>query len=164
MREAIDKLSKAPISAVNAHLCYNMYLLQRAYFGCGIMRLMQNQEKKLIKISKSILLKKIGLSEKFPRGMLCARKSALGVRLIKLSIMVLISALKLCAGNVRARDRIAKITNVNEDNAMLQNGYSNHIFEAPVRDDKEVVIWSEEIGWELQKQKIEITNNYGQVN
>ena len=159
LNEAMSKLKKVPISIVNAHLYYNMYLLRRVYFGCGIMQLMPNQEKELIKISEPILLKKMGLSINFPRKLLYARKSALGVGLIKPSTMILILSMRLYAGHVRAGDRISNIIRINEENAMFQNGYSSNVLKAPERDDKEVATWSEEIGWELQKRGIEIINN-----
>ena len=102
MREAMCKLERVLLSIVNAHMYYNMYLIKKVYFGCDIMKLMPNQEKILMKISEKVLLKKMGLSEKFLRMMLYARKSALGVGLIKPSTMVLILLLKLYVEHVRA--------------------------------------------------------------
>jgi len=120
---------------------------------------MPNQEKELMKISEPILLKKMGLSINFPRKLLYARKSALGVGLIKPSTMILILSMRLYAGHVRAGDRISNIIRINKENAMFQNAYSSNVLKAPERDDKEVATWSEEIGWELQKRGIEIINN-----
>ena len=74
-----------------------------------MIKLTPSQEKVLMEISEKVLLKKMGLSEKFPRKMLHTRKSALGVGLIKPSTMVLILSLKLHVGHVRAQNRIARI-------------------------------------------------------
>ena len=81
MQEALCKLKSMPLSIANAYMYYNMYLMRKVYFGCGIITLMPNQEKILMKISKSILLRKMGLSKKFLRKMLYTRKSALGIGL-----------------------------------------------------------------------------------
>ena len=78
MKEAMHKLKKVSIS-IDTHVHCNMNLLYQAYFGCGIIRLMQNQEKELMKISENILLKKMELSAKLSRRILCARKLALGL-------------------------------------------------------------------------------------
>ena len=72
--------------------------------------------------------------------MLYARKSALGVGLIKPSIIVLILSLKLYIGHVRAWDRIAKIIKINEENATFQNGYDQHVLNALARSPKEAMI------------------------
>ena len=44
----------------------NLYLTKKAHFDCGITRLAPAQEEVLSKISKSILLMKLGLSKKSP--------------------------------------------------------------------------------------------------
>ena len=48
-----------------------------------------------MKISELVLLKKLELSEKFPREILYARKSALGVGLLKPSTIITILTLKI---------------------------------------------------------------------
>ena len=58
-------------------------------------------------ISEPVLLKKLGLSEKFPREILYARKSALGVGLLKPSTIITILTLKLYLEHMRNDDRIA---------------------------------------------------------
>ena len=64
-----------------------------------------------------MLLKKLGLSENFPRSVLYSRKTALGVGLLAPRTIVDSLALKLCLGHRRANDRIAMIVQINEDNA-----------------------------------------------
>jgi len=119
MQEALYKLKSIPLSIANTYMYYNMYLMRKVYFRCGIITIMPNQEKILMKISKSILLRKMDLSKKFPRKMLYARKSALGVELMKPLRMVAILSLKLYMGHVRAQDRIANIIKINEENTIF---------------------------------------------
>ena len=59
-----------------------------------------------MKIYKSIILRKLRLSEKFLQRILYARKLALGVGLMKLSIIIAIMALKLYLGYKRLETNI----------------------------------------------------------
>ena len=61
----MSKLQSTTITISNAYVFFNMYLIRRVYFGCRIMILLPKQEEILMKISEAILLKKLGLSEKF---------------------------------------------------------------------------------------------------
>jgi len=100
-----------------------MYLTKKVYFGCGIITLMPSQEKILMQISESILLQKIGLSKKFLRKMLHARKSVLG-GLLKLSTILAILSLKLYLEHVRAEDRFSRMILINKENATFQNRHN----------------------------------------
>ena len=93
MEMAMWKLQNTPVTASNAYLFINMYLTTHVYFGCGIMKLSPKQEEILRKLSKPVLLRKLNLSVKFPREMLYARKSALGIGLMKPSTIVTALAL-----------------------------------------------------------------------
>ena len=59
------------------------------------------------KICKLVILKKFGLSEKFPCEILYTRKSALGVGLIAPRTIIDILALKLYIRNKRADNRVS---------------------------------------------------------
>ena len=50
---------------------YNIYLIKKVYFGYEIFLINKSQENILRKIYELVLLKKIGLSVKFPRDILC---------------------------------------------------------------------------------------------
>ena len=117
--EAMGKLRNITITTTNAYTFYNMYLTKKVYFGCGVVKLSLEQEEILIKISELVLLKKLGLSENFPREILYARKSALGVGLLKPSTIITILTLKLYLGHMRKDDRIAWIIKINEENAHI---------------------------------------------
>ena len=64
---AMQKLKSTPVTVSNAYMFYNMYLLTQVYFGCGIVKFTPKQEQRLMKICEPVLLKKLGLSDKFPR-------------------------------------------------------------------------------------------------
>ena len=91
-----------------------MYLIKQVYFGCGIISITPAQEKILMQISKAILLKKLGLSKKFPKKILYSRKSELGVGIMKPTTMITILALKLYLGHKRNEDRISNIISIIE--------------------------------------------------
>ena len=73
MKRAMWKVKRTPMTIGNACVFYNVCLLMQVYFGCGIVKLMPQQEARLMKISEAALLKKLGLGEKFPRDVLCIR-------------------------------------------------------------------------------------------
>jgi len=77
------------------------------YFGYGIISLIPNQEYKLIKIYEPTILQKLRLSKNFPSRILYARKSTLGIGIMKLSTIVDTLALKLYIGYKRQSSRIS---------------------------------------------------------
>ena len=72
-----------------------------------------------MKISKPVLLEKLGLSVKFLRKILYTRKTALGVGLMKPSKIIMILALKLYLGHMRNNNRIVNIIKINEENVQI---------------------------------------------
>ena len=63
---------------------------------------------------KVLILKKLGLGKKFPRHLLCARKSALSVGLIWPKTILAITALWQHIRSYRLNNNIAKIINTTE--------------------------------------------------
>ena len=61
-----------------------------------------------MRISELTLLKKLELSEKFPRNILYTKKSQLGVGIMKPSTIITVLALKLYLGYRRNEDEIAQ--------------------------------------------------------
>ena len=61
-----------------------------------------------MKIYEPVILKKLGLGEKFPRLCLYSRWSALGIGLMKPKIIIAILALNLHVGYKRLETRISK--------------------------------------------------------
>ena len=70
----------------------------------------------LMQLSELVLLKKLGLSQKFLREMSHARKSVLRVGLTKLSTIIVSLVMQLCLGHIRNDDDIAKIIRANVEN------------------------------------------------
>ena len=68
----------------------------------------------LAKMSKGTLLKKLGLSEKFLRKVSCARKSQLGVRILKLTIIITALSLTLLLGHRGKQDVVSYQMMTNE--------------------------------------------------
>jgi len=95
MRDAIGALKQTTLAVSTASMYYNMYLIKKVYYGSGIYVINKRQEKILKSIYESVILNKMGLSIKFPRKVLYARKSALGVGLMAPRTIMSILALKL---------------------------------------------------------------------
>ena len=89
------------ITILVAYTFYNIYLLIKVYFGCSVMNIIKVPEQILMKVCKIIILKKLRFSKKFPRKVLYGCKTALGIGLIKLSMIIVALALKLYNGHKR---------------------------------------------------------------
>ena len=145
MIEAIFKLKNTEIVVTTAHLYYNMYLIKKVYFGCSIVHLSEQQECVLKKIYEPVILRKLGLSENFPRSVLYSRKTALGVGLLAPTTIIDVLAMKLYLRYQRAKDRTSVQIQIIKDNACVQYGYSKSIIEIdrivkPIR-----ITWSDKI-------------------
>ena len=163
IRIAMGKLKNTPMNIVNGYIYYNMYLIKQVYFGYGVISLMPKQEEILQEISEKVILRKLGLSERFPRDMLYSRKTALGVGIMKPSTIIDILALKLYVGHKRSNDRIAKIIRINEEEASYQNGFNENVIKTPRNLKLKERIWSDDIGEKLEKRMIEIVNNKNKI-
>ena len=114
MKVTINKLKNINITISSAYIFYNIYSHEKVYFRCGIMSIIEKQEKESMRIYEPVILNKLSLSKKFPRWVLYARKSALSVRLMKLPTMIIIIVLKLYLSYKRLQINIAKIITVNK--------------------------------------------------
>jgi len=163
MIDAINKINHLPINTHNAYLYYNTYLIKKVYFGCGIMHLNKQQEQILQTISESTILRKLGLSEKFPREILYSRKSALGIGLLKPTTIIAILAMKLCIGHMRMNDRIATILTINEEQAEWEYGYNTNIHQINSEYKFNKLTWNDEIGEMLRSRKMKITDHQNMI-
>ena len=130
MCRAMSRLRGTSLSIANTYVFFNMCLIKQVYFRCRIMYLLPAEEKILMKICEPMLLKKLKLSKKFPRTILYARKSELGVEMLQPSTIVAMLVLKLCLGHVRNQDRISRTLKINERIIGCQCGYNNNVLEA----------------------------------
>jgi len=85
------------------------------YFGLGIIELNDKQEAELKHIYEVPILRKIELSSKFPKELLYARRSTLGVGLITPNTALSIAALKLYISNKRMGNRANEMIRINEE-------------------------------------------------
>ena len=140
MKEAIGRLKNTSIMISTAPMYYNIYLSKKVYFGCGIFALNLKQVNILKKIYEPVILRKMGLSEKFPRSVLYSRKSALGVGLMSPDTIISSLALKLYTGHNRYKSELSKIIRINEENARFYYGYSSSILNTKRELKPKVVI------------------------
>ena len=82
-------------------------------------------------IYELLILKKLGLSEKFPRKILYMKKSALGIEIMKLLTMIVIIVVKLYLGYKKLGTKVGKIITINEQIQFFQSGYSIYLIETP---------------------------------
>ena len=158
MKEAIGRLKNTSIMILTALIYYNMYLSKKVYFGSGIFALNSKQANILKKIYEPVILRKMGLSEKFPRSVLYLRKSALGVELMSPDTIVSSLALKLYAGHNRYKSELSKIIRINEENARLYYGYSSSVLNTKRELKPKVVIWSDEVQEILSSRELTFIN------
>jgi len=150
MRMAMGKLSNTPMLVANVYIFYNMYLIKQVYFGYGVVNLIPQQEEILQELSEKVILKKLGLGERFSRDVLYSRKMALGAGLMKPTTIIDMLALKLYIGYKRLNDRIAKIIRITEEDATYQNGYNEHLIKTPRKFKLKEGIWSDGVGGKLE--------------
>ena len=112
-----------------------------------------------MKISERTLLKKLQLSEKFPRKMSHARKSALGVGLMKPSTILAVLALQLCVGHQRMQDPTATMTQTTIDNESIQLGHSENTMKFETKYKIDATTWCDEVAEILLSREIEIVND-----
>ena len=144
------------VSAAPMH--YNMCLHKKVYFGCGVLSLNQKQEDISKKTHEPVILKKIGLSEKFPRLTLHSRKTALDAGLIASNAIASALTLKLCLGHNQSKSELGKVIKINKENARLCHRCLRHVLDVELENKPKMVTWSNEIQHILSSRKLRIIN------
>ena len=88
MKDAMHELGKVEIAATIAYLHQDACLIKKVCFGSGVMSLTEKQERMLKQTHEPVLLRKMNLSEKFPRSVLHSRKTTLGIGLMAPKITI----------------------------------------------------------------------------
>ena len=158
IKEAIRRLKNTVIAVSTASMYYNMYLIKKVYYGGGILTINKKQEAILRSIYESVLLHKMGLSKKFPRKVLYARKSALGVGLMAPRTIMNVLALKLYVGHMRGELRVSKMIKINEDNVRFYYGFSAEVIDPRLEWNPAVMTWSNEIRLMLKSRRMQLIN------
>ena len=163
MKDTIGALKNTTIAVSTASMYYNMYLIKKVYYGGGIFALNDRQEKILKNIYEAVILNKMGLSVKFPRKVLYARKSALGVGLMAPWTIMSMLALKLYLSYQRGETRVSKLITINEDNTRLYYGFSANIIELKLEWNPAINTWSDEIRLILRSRNLELFNRINET-
>ena len=98
-----------------------------------------------MKVCKAIILKKLRFSKKFLRKVLYSRKIALGISLIKPSIIIAALALKRCISYKRMKSNISKMIDINEEIEQIQYGYKINPMNTLRSSKLKNLIWNDEI-------------------
>jgi len=160
MKDAISKLKNTTIATSTASIYYNMYLIKKVYYGCGILTINKSQEKILRKIYEPVILKKMGLSVKFSRDILHTRQMALGVGLMSPKTIMNILALKLYIGHNKFDSDVSKMIKINEENAWLHYGYADEVIDMNNEWQPMIQTWSDEIQSMLRSRNLNIINQF----
>ena len=158
MREAVCRLKNTIIAASAAFVHRNMRSVKKVLFRCGMFLINKRQENTLKKTCESVLLKKMGSNEKFPREALHARKSVLGVRLMSPTTTMSTLALKSHAGHNRIESEVLAMVKINEENARLHAGFAAGISDAELEWKLNVETRSDKIRLMLKSRKLRFAN------
>ena len=112
---SICKIINMDINSYQVYIYFNVYMIKSVFFGYGVIELNSREEEELKRIYKEPLLIKLGLGKKFSRIVLYKRKSALGIGLMKPSIIIAILKLKSYIGNKRKQGNATKSINIQEE-------------------------------------------------
>lgn len=103
------QIEKGRNSCSDSIFALQCILNKKVHFGSGVISLTEQQEIALKRIYEPVLLRKMNLSKKFPRSVLCSRKTALCIGLLAPRTTIDVLALKLHLGNQRLNQKVAKI-------------------------------------------------------
>ena len=122
--ESMRKLINKEIKMWQVHVYYHIYMIKSVFFGYGVVKLNEKQFRELEKIYEGPMLKKINLSEKFPRTLMYVDKRACGLGLMRPKTTMDILKLKLHIGNGRLESNVNDVVKVNEEKAAVFCGQS----------------------------------------
>jgi uncharacterized protein with PQ loop repeat len=158
IKQVISKLRNTSIITLVAYVFYNIYLLTKVYFGYSIMNINNTREEYLMKLYEPTILKKLRFNIKFPCNVLYARKSILGIGLIKPSTAIQALALKQYIGHKWIDTKLAKTIDINKEIAHLQYGYSTSPIKTAITLKPSNTIWNDEVENILRKRKLQLIN------
>ena len=101
---------------------FNTYVFTNVYFGCGIVKFNIKQIKELKKTHVLPMIRKLGLGDNFPRKLLNAQKSCLGIGLIESNTTIDVLAIKTCVVNERLQGKISKPITAQEELIFIDSG------------------------------------------
>lgn len=86
--EESKKLMATHILPHQVHTLFHTYLIRKVFFGCGVIKLTDEQDDILCKLFEITILKKLGLSVTYPRALLYVSKTSMGVGLLRPKIII----------------------------------------------------------------------------
>jgi len=113
--DGIAKVMRTSLTYQQAVIYYNIYMLTNIYFGCGIIKLSNDEENELRRLYEAPLLSKLGFSVNFPRDVMYVSKEMLGLGFFLPSTMIDMHKLALFVGNKRLKMNVARMINVLEE-------------------------------------------------
>ena len=109
MANSVKKLMATEMIVYQVYIYFNIYLIRNIFFRCGVVDITEKQEKNMKMIYEILLLNKLQLGEKFPRKVLYARCTALGIKIIQPKIAIAMAMLCLYFRNIRIRSNASNV-------------------------------------------------------
>ena len=119
LQDSIAQSKNTLMNTNNEDLYFNMHIITKVYFGCGIIIISDKWEQILTNTHKPTIISKLGLSQQFVFEILCTRKEVLSIRLLKLSIIIVILATKLYIGYKRMNQQLTNIIGIHKEKAEI---------------------------------------------
>ena len=158
MIEATFKLKNAKKIITTADMCNNVHLVKKVNWRCDIVHLSKQKEKEWKQIFKPALLTKLRLSKNFLQNVLHSRKTALGVGLLALRIIIDVLALKLHFRHKRINSKVAKVIQINENNTWFECGCSKSCLEINRNAKLNKIMGTDEVWQKLSRRNLVVVN------
>ena len=115
-----------------------------------------DQYKELERICESPILRKLELSEKFPRRIMYTEKSNYGLGLMRPKTIANMMAVKLHVGNMRLKSNVSEIIKANKQMAHLSSERTEPPNEIAHNDKWLITTWVDKVMGVCEERNIEV--------
>ena len=159
LNESVRKLMNSELKTWQVHIYFNIYLVKSVFFGCGIVELNERELHEMERICEKPILRKLHLSEKFPRRMMCVDKKSLGLGLMRPKTIMSMLKLKQCFGNMRLLNNASDMIKTNSENEQILSGRSKNIHEIKCEERWWPHTWIDEVKKSCEERDIDVIEN-----
>ena len=127
MEESIKKMMHTSLQVHEVRTFFHTYLIKKVFFGCGIFNLSEKQERILESIYETPILRKMGLSIKFPRTLMYVSTEKMGLGLLRPKTIMNQLQTKMLVGHCRIRSETYNLVQILHETIQFQYGLSTNI-------------------------------------
>ena len=158
LQKSITALMSSRINAFQAFMHFNMYMVCSMYFGCCAIDLNMIKYDELRKACKIVMVKKLNLEATFPRRLLYARHTAIGVGLLQPHIIVAMATLKQYISNIRLMYNIEQMIIKIEELIVIKIGYGDKCIDFIPERQYWKKMWIDNVNEYLKSRNLLIIN------